>query len=55
MRVGQHHTGQTAMRGRRRSIRLALAAVLLLAAGVSAQVPFTSAEGGYSISFPAVL
>jgi hypothetical protein len=28
-------------------------AALLLPAGVAAQVPFTSAEGGYSISFPA--
>jgi hypothetical protein len=53
MRAGQHCTGRTAMLGRRRSIPLAmLAAALLLAARVSAQVPFTSAEGGYSVSFP---
>ena len=30
-----------------------LAAALLPVAGASAQVPFTSAEGGYSVSFPA--
>ena len=41
------------MRGRWRSAPLAiLAAALLLTAGASAQVPFTSAEGGYSVSFP---
>ena len=35
-------------------IALAIAAVpLLLSAGASAQVPFTSAQGGYSVSFPA--
>jgi hypothetical protein len=42
------------MHGRLRFAPFAiLAAALLLAAGVSAQVPFTSSEGGYSVSFPA--
>jgi hypothetical protein len=30
-----------------------LAAALLLAAGAAAEVPFTSPEGGYAVSFPA--
>ena len=42
------------MHGRLRFAPLAiLAAALLLAPGVGAQVPFTSAQGGYSVSFPA--
>jgi len=53
MRVGQHCAGRAAMRARWHLAPLAmLAAALLLAAGASAQVPFTSAEGGYSVSFP---
>ena len=34
-------------------IALAMVAVALLPGGTSAQVPFTSAQGGYSVSFPA--
>src|SRR6266567_2075957 len=53
MRIGLHLAGRTTMQGALRFASLAiLAATLLPAAGASAQVPFTSAEGGYSISFP---
>jgi len=54
MLLGLHSTGRTTMQGTLRFAPLAiLAAALLPVAGASAQVPFTSAEGGYSISFPA--
>src|SRR6266571_6782738 len=54
MRIGLHLAGRTTMQGALRFASLAiLAATLLPAAVASAQVPFTSAEGGSSISFPA--
>jgi hypothetical protein len=49
-----HLTGRIDMHGRWRFAPLAiLATALLLGPGVGAQVPFTSAQGGYSVSFPA--
>jgi len=53
MRIGLHLAGRTAMQGALRFASLAILAATLLPAGAAAQVPFTSAEGGYSISFPA--
>ena len=54
MRIGLSLAGRTTMQGTLRFASLAiLAATLLPAASASTQVPFTSAEGGYSISFPA--
>src|SRR5260370_7987078 len=53
MRIGLHLAGRTTMQGTLRFASLAiLAATLLPAATASAQVPLTSAEGGYSTSFP---
>ena len=53
MGIGPEIAVRAGMR-RARCVPLAiLAAVLLLPGGASAQAPFTSAEGGYTISFPA--
>jgi hypothetical protein len=53
MRIEIEKARRTRMPGRLCAPIAILAAALWWAGGASAEVPFTSAEGGYSVSFPA--